>query len=121
MSFIKRDRLNTVLYLRDLETGQERPLWDGLERDMQEIWAIHGVYTQYDWTPDGRAIVIWAQGGFWRVDVATGAASPIPFTAQVEQTVHEGLRYAVDVAPEEFRVRMIRNVTTSPAGRPGRL
>jgi imidazolonepropionase-like amidohydrolase/Tol biopolymer transport system component len=116
MSFIKRDRLNTVLYLRDLETGRERPLWDGLERDMQEIWAIHGVYTQYDWTPDGRAIVIWAQGGLWRVDVATGEASPIPFTATVEQTIHEGLRYSVDVASEEFRVRMIRNVTTSPAG-----
>jgi Tol biopolymer transport system component/imidazolonepropionase-like amidohydrolase len=116
MSFIKRDRLNTVLYLRDLETGREWPLWGGLERDMQEIWAIHGVYTQYDWTPDGRAIVIWAQGGLWRVDVATGEASPIPFTAQVEQTIHEGLRYRVDVAPEEFRVRMIRNVTTSLAG-----
>jgi imidazolonepropionase-like amidohydrolase/Tol biopolymer transport system component len=116
MSFIKRDRLNTVLYLRDLETGQERPLWDGLDRDMQEIWAIHGVYTQYAWLPDGRAIVIWAQGGFWRVDVETGAATRIPFTAQVEQTVHEGLRYAVDVAPPEFRARMIRNVTTSPAG-----
>jgi Tol biopolymer transport system component/imidazolonepropionase-like amidohydrolase len=116
MSFIKRDRLNTVLYLRDLETGEEWPLWDGLERDMQEIWAVHGVYTQYGWTPDGRSVVIWAQGGFWSVDVATGEATRIPFTAQVEQTVHEGLRTAVDVAPDEFRVRMIRNVTTTPAG-----
>jgi Tol biopolymer transport system component/imidazolonepropionase-like amidohydrolase len=116
MSFIRRDRLNTVLYLRDLETGEEWPLWDGLERDMQEIWAIHGVYTQYDWMPDGRAIVTWSQGGFWRVDVTTGEATPIPFTAAAEQTIHEGLRTAVDVAPDEFRVRMIRNVTTSPGG-----
>ncbi len=116
MSFIRRDRLNTVLYLRDLETGEEWPVWDGLERDMQEIWAIHGVYTQYAWTPDGDGIVIWAQGGFWNVDVDTGQATPIPFTAHVEQTIHEGLRTRVDVAPEEFRVRMIRNVATSPAG-----
>ncbi|NIP78522.1 MAG: amidohydrolase, partial [Gemmatimonadetes bacterium] len=116
MSFIRRDRLDTELWLRDLETGEEWPVWDGLERDMQEIWAIHGVYTQYDWLPDGSAIVIWAQGGMWRVDVQTGEAAEIPFTAHVEQTVHEGLRYAVDVAPETWRVRMLRNVTTRPAG-----
>jgi Tol biopolymer transport system component/imidazolonepropionase-like amidohydrolase len=116
MSFIRRVGLNTVLHLRDLETGEEWPLWDGLDRDMQEIWAIHGVYTQYAWTPDGRGIVVWAQGGFWNVDATTGDATRIPFTAQVEQTIHEGLRYAVDVAPETFRARMLREVTTSPAG-----
>ena len=117
LSFIRRDRLDTELWLRELETGREWPLWDGLERDMQEAWAIHGVYTQYDWTPDGSAIVIWAQGGFWRVDTGTGEASPIPFTARVEQTVHEGLRYEVDVAPDSWKVRMLRHVTTSPDGR----
>jgi imidazolonepropionase-like amidohydrolase/Tol biopolymer transport system component len=116
MSFIRRVGLNTVLHVRDLETGEERPLWGGLDRDMQEIWAIHGVYTQYAWTPDGRSIVIWAQGGLWSVDVATGDATRIPFTAQVEQTIHEGLRYPVAVAPERFRVRMLRDVTTSLAG-----
>lgn len=117
MSFIRRDRLSSVLYLRDLETGQEWPLWDGLERDMQEAWAIHGVYTQYDWLPDGSALAIWAQGGFWRVDAETGEATRIPFTATVEQTIHEGLRYAVDVAPDSWKVRMLRHVTTSPDGR----
>jgi Tol biopolymer transport system component/imidazolonepropionase-like amidohydrolase len=116
MSFIRRVGLNTVLHLRDLETGEEWPLWDGLERDMQEIWAIHGVYTQYAWTPDGRGIVIWAQGGFWNVDAERRQATRIPFTAQVEQTIHEGLRYPVEVAPATFRVRMLRDVTTSLAG-----
>ena len=123
LSFIRRDRLSTVLYLRDLATGREWPVWDGLERDMQEAWAIHGVYTTYDWTPDGRAIVIWAQGGFWNVPLplspgaSAGAPSRIPFTAEVEQRVHEGLRYRVDVAPDTWRARMLRNVTTSPDGR----
>ncbi|MDX1674773.1 MAG: hypothetical protein R3314_08270, partial [Longimicrobiales bacterium] len=116
MSFIRRDRLSTELWIRDLETGEEWPVWDGLERDMQEIWAIHGVYTQYDWTPDGDAIVIWAQGGFWRVDVQERTAEAIPFTADVEQTVYEGLRSAVDPAPERWKVRMLRHVTTSPDG-----
>ena len=58
---------------------------------MQEAWAIHGVYTQYDWTPDGNFIVIWGQGKIWRVDTTTGEANIIPFTAQVNQTIHQGL------------------------------
>ena len=117
LSFIRRDRLATVLYLRDLETGIERAVWDGLERDMQEAWAIHGVYTTYDWTPAGDAIVIWAQGGFWKVPVNGDMVESIPFTAEVEQRIHEGLRYRVDVAPDTWRARMLRNVTTSPDGR----
>ena len=117
LAFIRRVRLNSVLFLHDLETGEEWPLFDGLDRDMQEAWAIHGVYAQYDWTPDGSSIVIWGQGKIWRVDVATGEANIIPFTAQVDQTIHEALRFQQEVAPESFDVRMLRDVTTSPAGR----
>ena len=117
LAFIRRVRLNSVLFLHHLETGEEWPLFDGLDRDMQEAWAIHGVYTQYDWTPDGSSIVIWGQGKIWRVDVATGEANIIPFTARVEQSIHEALRFQQEVAPESFNVRMLRDVTTSPAGR----
>ena len=82
-------RLKTVLFVRDLATGVERPVWDGLERDMQEAWAVHGVYTQYAWMPDGRSFVLWAQGRIWRVDAASGQATPVPFRARVEQTIHD--------------------------------
>lgn len=116
LAFIRRDRLETQLWLRELATGREWPLWGGLERDMQEAWAIHGVYAQYDWLPDGSGLVIWAQGGLWRVDAATGDATRIPFEAGVDQTIHEGLRYTVDVAPETFRPKMLRHVATSPDG-----
>ena len=44
------------VFLKDLGSGEERPLWDGLERDLQEAWAIHGVYPAFDWTPDGATI-----------------------------------------------------------------
>jgi Tol biopolymer transport system component len=79
LAFIRRVRENTVLFLHDLSTGEEWPVFDGLERDMQEAWAIHGVYTQYDWLPDNSGIVIWAQGKIWRVDVNSGTAETIPF------------------------------------------
>ncbi len=116
LSFIRRDRLDTELWLRDLDTGEEWSIWDGLERDMQEIWAIHGVYTQYDWLPDGSGLVIWAQGGFWRVAADGSGAEQVPFSADVEQTVHEGLRFAVDPAPDTWRARMLRNVTSRRDG-----
>jgi imidazolonepropionase-like amidohydrolase/Tol biopolymer transport system component len=117
LAFLRRDRLRTVLYLRDLATGEEWPVWDRLDRDMQEAWAIHGVYAQYAWTPDGKGIVIWAGGKLWRVDVERRQATQIPFTAQVDQTIHEGLRFTQEVAPREWAVRMLRDVQTSPDGR----
>ena len=117
LAFIRRVRFKTVLFLRELATGEEWPIFDGLDRDMQEIWAIHGLYPQYSWTPDGEQIVIWGQGKIWRVDTSNGSVTEIPFTARVEQTVHHALRYQQEVAPDEFPVRMLRDVVTSPDGR----
>ncbi|NOT09796.1 MAG: amidohydrolase family protein [Gemmatimonadales bacterium] len=117
LAFLRRVRLKTVLYTRELATGIERALWDGMERDMQEAWSIHGVYAQYDWLPDGSALVVWAQGKIWRVDASTGAAKEIPFTAQVNQTVHDALRFKQTVAPARFGVRMLKDLATAPDGR----
>ena len=44
LAFVRRVRYKSVLFVKDLESGIERPVYDGLERDMQETWAIHGVY-----------------------------------------------------------------------------
>ena len=117
LAFIRRVDLETVLFLKDVETGREWPVFDRLDRDMQEAWAIHGVYPQYAWLSDNRTIVIWGEGKLWRVDTDTRDYSEIPYTVHVEQEVHEPLRFPVDVAPDEFSVRMLRDVTTSPDGR----
>jgi Tol biopolymer transport system component/imidazolonepropionase-like amidohydrolase len=117
LALIRRVRLRTVLHLRDLATGAERPVWDGLDRDMQETWAVQGVYPQYAWMPDGTALVIWAGGGLWRVDAAGGGATRIPFTVAVEQVVHRALRFPQRISDAAFPVRMLRHVTTAPDGR----
>jgi hypothetical protein len=49
--------------LHDLATGTERVLFTGLDPDMQENFAWTGSYPAYDWTPDGRDIVISYGGG----------------------------------------------------------
>ena len=98
-------------------TDEEWPVFDRLDNDLQEAWAIHGVYAQYAWLPDSSAIVIWGQGKIWRVDVVRKSAVEVPFTGDVEQTINAAVRFPQKVHPDEFPVRMLRDVTTSPDGK----
>ena len=79
LAFIRRVRYKSTLFILDLESGKETPIYDGLDRDMQETWAIHGVYPTMAWTPDNKSIVFWAGGQISRIDVASKAVTPIPF------------------------------------------
>ena len=114
IAYVRRVGLKSVLYLRNLESGRERALWDGLDHDQQEAWAIYGTYPGYDWTPDGKSIVIWAKGKINSIDVASGRAANIPFTAHIHQTITDAVRFAQQVAPDSFDVKMLRWVTVSP-------
>jgi Tol biopolymer transport system component/imidazolonepropionase-like amidohydrolase len=117
LAFVRRDRLKSMLYLYDIERRSERPLWDGLDQDMQENFAWTGIYPGFSFMPDGRSIVINAQGGFYRIDTTTGAAAKIPFNADVEQVVSKALRFPRDIGSDTFRVRMISWPTQSPDGK----
>ncbi|HEX8338993.1 MAG TPA: hypothetical protein VF621_19895, partial [Pyrinomonadaceae bacterium] len=108
LSFIRRVGLKSVLFLREIDTGREWAVYDGLTHDQQETWAVYGTYPGYAWTPDGRAVVITAGGKFVRLDVASKKATPIPFTARVSQKVTEAVRSPVRVAPERERARLLR-------------
>ncbi len=114
MSFVRRVGLKSVLWLRDLDSGRERPLWDGLDHDQQEAWAIYGTYPGYDWTPDGKSILIWAKGHINSIDVASGTVKNIPFTAHIHQTITDAVRFAQAVQPDSFDVKMLRWATVSP-------
>jgi imidazolonepropionase-like amidohydrolase/Tol biopolymer transport system component len=116
LAFVRRVRNDTVLFVKDLDSGAERPLFNSLERDMQETWAIHGVYPAIAWTPDNRSIVFWAGGKIHRVDVASRQVAEIPFHVQNTLKVQEALRFPVEVAPDRFPVKMIRWVEVSPKG-----
>ena len=117
LAFVRRVGAKTGLHLFDTESGSVRLLYDELERDMQEAWAIHGVYPAFAWTPDGTSIVVWAKGKIRRIDVADGTAQVIPFRIQDHRTITQCLRFPIDVAPKTFDVRMLRWVTVSPDGK----
>jgi Tol biopolymer transport system component/imidazolonepropionase-like amidohydrolase len=116
LAFIRRVRYKSTLYVKDLETGRETPLYDGLDRDMQETWAVHGVYPNMAWTPDSKSIVFWAGGTFHRLDVASKQVAGIPFHVKTTRRVEEAVRFPVEVAPAQFDVKMLRWVEVSPRG-----
>jgi len=116
IAFIRRVRYQSTLYVMDIESGRETPVFPALDRDLQETWAIHGVYPAISWTPDNRSIVFWADGRIQRVDVASQAVSDIPFHVADTRRVTEAVRFPVEVAPDTFDVRMIRWARPSPDG-----
>ena len=129
LAFIRRVRYKSTLYVRDLESGVERPVWNGLDRDMQETWAIHGVYPGMAWTPDSKSVVVWAGGKIQRVDVSSKQASVIPFHVKDTRKSAGAVRFGVDVltglmqasaspaVKGTFPVRMLRSVAVSPDGK----
>src|SRR5687768_8613011 len=116
LAFIRRVRYKSTIFVMDLETGRETPVYNGLDRDMQETWAVHGLYPNMAWTPDSKSIVFWAAGKIHRIDVASKQVANIPFHVTGTRKVQEAVRFSQPVAPENFDVKMLRWVEVSPRG-----
>jgi Tol biopolymer transport system component len=118
LAFVRRVKDKTVLFVLDLATREQRPVFDGLDRDAQADFIGQGLYyPQYAWFPDNRHIAIWAKGKLKKVDVETGTAVEIPFRANVRQQLTTPARVAHDLAPERFTVKAVRHLAISPDGR----
>jgi imidazolonepropionase-like amidohydrolase len=100
----------------DLRSGETWPIYDGLDRDMQETWSIQGVYPSMAWTPDNKSLVFWAGGKIRRLDVASRKVADIPFHVHTTRRVTQAVRFPVEVEPKTFQTRMLRWVSVSPKG-----
>jgi imidazolonepropionase-like amidohydrolase/Tol biopolymer transport system component len=116
LAFLRRVRYQTTLHVQDLESGRITALFGGMERDLQESWAIHGVYPTMAWTPDSTAIVFWARGKLHRLEIASRKVAEIPFHVRATRQVATALRFPVEVAPARFPVKMLRWVEVAPPG-----
>lgn len=116
LAYIKRDDFQTSLYLYDLHTGEHTKLYGELERDMQETWAIHGVYPTIAWTPDNEQLVFWAGGSIHKLDVDDKSVSTIPFKVETNKQIQKAVRFTQNIDSDNFDVKMLRNVQISPDG-----
>ncbi|MEP5568035.1 MAG: amidohydrolase family protein [Halioglobus sp.] len=114
LAYVKRVRAHSRLFVMDLATGEERMIFDALDPDMQETWAVHGVYPNMDWTPDSQNIVFWAQGKLWKIGANGDGLAEIPFSVVDKRTFYPPIQFKVDVAPDEFETRMVRFASRSP-------
>lgn len=117
MAFVRRVRLKSVLYLQNLATGEEWPVYDELSHDQQETWAIFGTYPNFAWTPDSKNLIFYAKGKIWNLDINTLNPLLVPFEVTSQQTVAEALHFPQRVFSDEFTAKMIRQLATSPDGK----
>ncbi|MBQ0788088.1 MAG: PD40 domain-containing protein, partial [Oceanihabitans sp.] len=114
LAFVKRVRTKTVLYIHDLETGEEWPIYDTLNKDQQEAWAIFGVYTNFNWMPNNEDIVFWSGGKIHRINTNTLKVTNIPFQVDTTIKIAKAIEVDTPVAPDTFDAKVIRHLVTSP-------
>ena len=117
LAFISRDDFQSNLYLYDLKSGKESLVYEGLDRDMQETWAIHGVYPNMAWLPESKGLVFWSGGKINKLNLANKKTSVIPFHVNTEKKIQTALRFQQNIDQDNFDVKMLRDIEVSPNGR----
>ena len=113
LAYFTRHDMRTALVVRDIATGDERVLRGEVQHDAGYRGAAYGVMPNPAWMRDGSAILTTYGGKIWRVDAATGQATMIPFSADVEQYLGPLSLFQYPIT-DTFDVRQIRDATPSP-------
>lgn len=116
LAFVRRDKDQSQLWVKDLASGRERMIYGKLDLDVQETWAVTGVYPNIDWLPDSSGIVFWAGGKLNRVNRDGSGHAVIPFTINDTRGVADAPHPVIPVAPDSFTTSMPRFATLSPDG-----
>lgn len=106
----------TGLRLRNLATGDEKWLAYPVTRDDQESRYTRDLMPGSAFTPDSKSLITSYGGKLWRVDIPSGQATAIPFTARVEQRLGPLVQFQNRVDTGEVRIRQIRDTRLSPDG-----
>ncbi|KPQ20609.1 MAG: TolB protein, partial [Porphyrobacter sp. HL-46] len=116
IAFVRRDKDISQLWVKDLASGRERMIYGALDLDVQETWAVTGVYPNIDWLPDSSAIVFWAGGKLNRVNRDGSGHAVIPFTIDDTRGIADAPHPVIEVSPDNFTTTMPRFATLSPDG-----
>ena len=116
LAFVKRVRTKSVLYIHELETGKEYPIYENLSKDQSETWAVFGVYPHFAWMPNNKDIILWSQGKINRINIDTKQITNIPFQVDQEIKLAKTHRVKRKVFETQFASKMVKDVKTSPDG-----
>ena len=115
--YVTRYETESGLRLRNLQTGEDRWVRYPITRDDQESRFTRDLFPGYAFLPDGKEIVYNQDGKIRRLNIATGAESVIPFTAQVSQELGPKLDFPQKVEQGPVKVRLIQGPVESPDGK----
>ena len=107
----------TGLRVRDLKSGDDAWLIYPVTRDDQESASTRDLMPGSSFTPDSKALITSFDGGIWRVEVPSGEATRIPFTARVEQRLGPKVQFEYPVDQGPVRAQQIRFPRLSPDGK----
>jgi Tol biopolymer transport system component len=108
----------SALRLLDLQTGEESWLVMDVQRDDHQGGGSRDrdVYPGSAFTPDSRALITSFGGKIMRVDVPSGAATEIPFTARIQQELGPLAKFDYPIDDSLLTVSQIRGARPSPDG-----
>jgi len=115
--YATRQNGQTGLRLRDLDSGEDRWLAYPVQRDEQEALPTRDVMPGYNFTPDGKALLLSYGGKIQRLEIATGQVREIPFSANVSLDIGPDLHIQQKNATGPVRARVIQTPRQSPDGR----
>ena len=117
LAYIRRVDFQSTLFLYDLTSGEHIKLYDALDRDMQETWAIHGVYPTLSWTPDNKSLLFWAGGDIKRLDINDKTVKTVPFSVNTSKQIQTAVRVKQNIDQDNVQTKMLRFVQVSPDGK----
>jgi len=116
--YATRHDATEALKLRDLQTNDESWLVMDVQRDESQGGGTRDrdVYPGGAWTPDSDALITFHGGKIMRVEVPSGDATEIPFTARVEQELGPLVKFDYPIDDSTLTVSQIRGARPSPDG-----
>src|SRR6185503_1672039 len=117
LAYASRLDSKTALRLREIASGDETWLARDIQRDDSESRYTRDLMPGYAWTPDSKAIVITYGGKLWKLAVPSGAATAIPFSADLQIDTGPLVKFEYPMDDSVLTVKQIRNARPSPNGK----
>lgn len=116
IAYASRWKNQTGLRLRELATGADRWLAFPIDHDGQEQGYYAGLTPRFTFTADDKALIASVDGKLRRIEVATGAVTPIPFTVHAKVDLGPLTRVSQVEETGPVRARLIQAPSVSPDG-----